>query len=284
MRTAYYDAGFRYDDPNLRWGSPAYLLEPGDPGYVPPFPLPVEPKTKNKRMKRNPYYPMRQADQIVWLANLGNKLGDHAMVLGLTAGQVTAAKADANWLIYVLQTWLPAARAWALSTTDAATEAQSGTGSAAQVLPVFTAPPLPTGVTAVAPGALTRIFALVQQIKESGKSNETINTNLGIVGSEATGPDLAALQPLIAATVSGGLVNLKWGWGGNGAYLDSCEIQVDRADGKGFVLLTIDTTPNYTDSQPFPATKAIWTYRAIYRADDHQVGLWSNAVSVTVQA
>jgi len=227
---------------------------------------------------------MRQADQIVWLANFSNKLGDHAAVLGLTTGQVTAAKADCNWLIYVLQQWLPASRAWALSTTDAATEAQTGTGSEAQVLPVFTAPPLPDGTVEVIPGALTRIFALVQQIKDGGKSNEVINTNLGIVGSAATGPDLATLQPLIAATVSGGQVNIKWSWGGNGAYLDACEIQVDRADGKGFVLLTIDTTPGYTDSQPFPATKAIWTYRAIYRVDDHQVGLWSNAVSVTVQA
>ena len=57
---------------------------------------------------------------------------------------------------------------------------------------------------------------------------------------------------------------------------------VDRADGKGFVLLTIDTTPNYTDTQPFPAAKAIWTYKAIYRLDDAQVGRWSQPVSVNV--
>jgi hypothetical protein len=75
-----------------------------------------------------------------------------------------------------------------------------------------------------------------------------------------------------------------WGWGGNGDYLDSCEIQVDRGDGKGFVLLTIDTTPNYTDTQPFPATPTRWTYRAIYRANDAQVGVWSQTVSVTVPA
>ena len=74
------------------------------------------------------------------------------------------------------------------------------------------------------------------------------------------------------------------GWGGNSAFLDSCEIQVDRADGMGFVLLTIDTTPGYTDTQPFPAAPVTWTYRAIYRVDDAQVGQWSLSVSVTVPA
>jgi hypothetical protein len=38
----------------------------------------------------------------------------------------------------------------------------------------------------------------------------------------------------------------------------------------GFVLLTIDTTPNYTDTQPWPTMKTIWTYKAIYRAADFQ--------------
>lgn len=59
---------------------------------------------------------------------------------------------------------------------------------------------------------------------------------------------------------------------------------MDRADGKGYVFLTIDTTPGYTDTQPFPTAPATWTYRAIYRVDDNQVGVWSNPVSVTVPA
>ena len=57
---------------------------------------------------------------------------------------------------------------------------------------------------------------------------------------------------------------------------------VGRGDGKGFVLLTVDTTPNYVDTQPFPAAKTVWSYKAIYRADDAQVGQWSQPVSVAV--
>ena len=59
---------------------------------------------------------------------------------------------------------------------------------------------------------------------------------------------------------------------------------MDRNDGKGFVFLAIDTTPGYTDTQPLPAVPAIWIYRAIYRVGDHQVGLWSNPVSLPVTA
>jgi hypothetical protein len=235
-------------------------------------------------MKRNTYFPARQTDQIVWLANFSNKLPALAAVLGLTAAQVSAAVADCGWLIYILQTWLPAGRAWALATTDAAADAQTGDGTALMVLPVFTAPALPAGIVPVNTGALTRVFALVQSIKDSGKCSDTNATNLGIVGSAQTAPDLTTVQPFISVSIMGNQVNVKWGWGGNSAYLDSCEIWVDRNDGKGYVLLTIDTTPGYTDTQPFPAASAKWTYKAIYRLDDAQVGLWSQPASVTVPA
>jgi hypothetical protein len=55
---------------------------------------------------------------------------------------------------------------------------------------------------------------------------------------------------------------------------------VDRGEGKGFGPLAFRTTPNYTDTQPFPAAHTVWTYRAIYRVGDAQVGLWSQTVSV----
>ena len=57
MRTIRWDDGTRFDNPNARWGSPAYLLEPGDPGYVDPDPnpppSPTKPKTKPHHMSSN---------------------------------------------------------------------------------------------------------------------------------------------------------------------------------------------------------------------------------------
>lgn len=233
-------------------------------------------------MTHNTYYPVRQGDQVTWLTNFMNTIGDLATALGLTPAQVTAIKADCAWLIYVIGTWLAAVRPWTLGCTDALNEAQTGSGGSPQVLPVFNLPALPTGVTAVNPGALLRIFALVQQIKTSGKCTDAMARELGIVGAEKTGPDPATLLPVITAKIVSGQVLVGWNWGGFRAWLDACEIQVDRGDGKGFVMLTIDTTPDYTDTQPFPTAPTKWSYKAIYRLGDAQYGLWSAPVSVTV--
>jgi hypothetical protein len=92
----------------------------------------------------------------------------------------------------------------------------------------------------------------------------------------------ATVQPVLTATVNGGRVDIGWSWEGNAKFLDMCEIQVDRGDGKGWGPLAFDTTPNYTDNAAFPATLTRWKYRAIYHLNDAQVGQWSAEVSVTV--
>jgi len=79
-------------------------------------------------MKRNLFYPTQQAQEIVWVANFINKLPGYAAALGLTPDQVNAAVADGLWLlyIYILQSWLRAARKWNTSCTSALTAAQTG--------------------------------------------------------------------------------------------------------------------------------------------------------------
>lgn len=208
-----------------------------------------------------------------------NNIGDYATVLKLDPGQITGQAADADYFDYSLkcqaitiqtgQSWT----AWKDLARDGGTPPPGGA-------PVM--PKLPTVVPAVAPGIEARFRALVQLIKASPNYNEAIGKALGIEGAQQTGPDLTAVQPEIEAIINGTQVNVKWGWGGNSAYLDICEIQVDRGDGKGYVFLTFDTTPGYTDTQPFPATPTKWTYRAIYRVGDAQVGLWSLPVNITV--
>ena len=278
---------FTWDDPNLRWGDPSVYLEPGDAGFT-PYLSASQPPPKLKRMKRQAYYPARYADQIVWIENFCHKIAAHAAALGLGAAQVAAIVADCRWLIYVLGSWLPGVRAWALACTDASKQAQSGPGTALMALPVFTAPPLPAavgGMPAVVPvndGALDRIFDWVASIKEINACTEAIRTDLRIIGPEETAPDLATVQPVLTATRSGTTVNLGWNFGGNGKFLDLLEAEVDRSDGKGYVHLVSDTTPNYTDTTPHPATPTLWKYRAIYRVNDARVGLWSAEVSVMV--
>ena len=279
---------FTWDDPNLRFvNGIGMYLEPSDPGFTPYLSDP-QPPQKPKRMKHQAYYPSRAADQIPWLQNFRNKLLAYLAALGLSAPQAAAAIADCRWLIYVLGSWLPAVRAWSQACTDAATAAQTGTGAGAMMLPVFTPPALPPAegslppVVPAAPGALGRIFDLVQFIKNSPGDTAAIDTDLQIVGAGTTLPPAGEIQPVIKAKTNGLHVELGWGWGGHRAQVDLLQVQVDRADGKGFVDLVHDTTPNYTDTTPFPAASTIWKYRAIFHVNGAPVGVWSDTVSVVV--
>ena len=270
---------FTYDDPNVHWD---FYLEPGDPGFTPYDTLsPTTKPTKNKKMKRQTYFPSRVANQIPWLSNFQGKLASYqAILINITAGQISAGIADAKWLIYLLETWLPSVRAFAPSCTAAVELAMTGTGNTPQVLTVFAAPALPAGTVAVPPGALDRIFALIADIKVSAGYTDAIGLDLGIVGPEKSAPDFTTIKAELTAEIKGNAVFIGWGWQGNSQFLDILEIQVDR--GNGWVHLASDTTPNYTDTTPFPATLTKWKYRAIFRVDDAQVGVWSDVVEVAV--
>jgi hypothetical protein len=52
MKPVTWDSGVRWDDPNLRWGNPSYLLEPGDPGYVNTAPAPPVGGSANQKGTR----------------------------------------------------------------------------------------------------------------------------------------------------------------------------------------------------------------------------------------
>jgi hypothetical protein len=94
-------------------------------------------------MKRSFFYPKGQGQQVIWLSNFRGKIAGHAAALGLSPEQVAGVVADCIWLIYVLQSWLPAVRAWAQGCTAAVDDAENGTRAGAQVLPTFTAPGIP---------------------------------------------------------------------------------------------------------------------------------------------
>lgn len=213
------------------------------------------------------------------LITFKNAIGAYATALGVSAAQVTAQAADADYFNYVLQCqeiMQNGARQWtAWKSLQRSGGAAPPTG--APVLPTF-----PTAVPAVAPGVEARFRALAKQIKANTDYNTSIGEALGIEGSQQVGPDYTTLAPALDLSISGDRVFVNWGWQGYAAFLDQCELQVDRADGKGFVLLAIDTTPGYIDTQAFPTAATKWTYQAIYRVADNRVGQWSNAVSIAV--
>ena len=263
-------------NPNVTWDG---ILEPGDPGYTPPPASSPVKRRKRTPMKHQTYYPTRSAEQVQWLENFAAKIGGYAAALALDAAVVSDIVKDARWVMYIIGPWITAVRAWNLACTQAAKDAQTGTGGAV-ALPVFTPPALPAGTVARDEGALTRIFDLVAEIKENNACGEAMCADLRLVGPEQGPPDFATLAPLLTLAISGNAVKVGWGWQGYGKWLDQCEIQVDR--GQGWQTLTFDTTPDYVDSHAFPGTVAQWKYRAIYRVDDAQVGQWSAVMTIAV--
>jgi hypothetical protein len=80
-----------------------------------------------------------------------------------------------------------------------------------------------------------KISCIAAATPPPGASDEQAATNHGVRQSPLT--------RFVRIPIGGGQVLVNWGWQGYGAFLDQCELQVDRGDGKGFVLLAIDTTP-----------------------------------------
>jgi hypothetical protein len=149
------------------------------------------------------------------------------------------------------------------------------------------APVLPTLAVApaiVPPGIEGRFRALISLIKAGSNYNPSIGEALGAEGPEQTAPDMATVKPRLTLKLIGGAVQVGWGWGGQGKHLDMIRLEVDRGTGAGYTLLAMDTTPNYGDTEPLPATPAKWTYRAMYYVGDGPVGQWSDPVSINVGA
>ena len=76
MKPATWNSGLKWGDPNLRYGSPSVLLEPGDPGYVAPVP-PLSPQTKPKHKKNTmsaDYIPQSYGNLEAWLTKQTNVL------------------------------------------------------------------------------------------------------------------------------------------------------------------------------------------------------------------
>jgi hypothetical protein len=284
MKIARFDSGLHLDDPNLFWGDPSYLLEPGDPGYVADptsasFPL-TKPSTKRKTMPKTDRIKRNERELSNQMLQFSGAIGNYAAVVGVSPAQVTAQAADANrykWELDVAEMCAQCSQqwtAWKKITREGGTFPPAG-GPVAVVWP---APEPP----AVAPGVEGRFRSLVQQCVNNPGCNPGIEAALGIEGDVIAGPDFATFGPVLKLKVDAGGVMVNWGWQGFAAWLGACEIHVDRGAGAGFVFLTIDTTPNYLDTQPFPAAPARWTYKAVYRLGESRLGQWSAPVSANV--
>jgi hypothetical protein len=157
---------------------------------------------------------------------------------------------------------------------------QDGDGVTAFAPPVFTAPALPAGVTAVPTGAQNRVLLMAARIKTLPTYTEAIGLQLGIVGPEdATSHDLPefTLKLLTGEGCDCVQVNFKkFGYKGVAVY--------GKVNAGAEALLGIDLATPYVDSRPLTAAGVAEkrTYRLRFYDDNGPVGDFTDASSVTV--
>ena len=217
---------------------------------------------------------------MIWLENLAIKLAIYGPNLTIPTGEIGACIDDANWCAYVLGLWLASVRTFSPSTTDKVDEALTGVGNAPIVLPTFTAPALPSGVTARNPGALTRIFVMVGKIKLDAAYDEAMGTDLGIVGAEDTVQHAVPKFTLTALPgVGSQVVKIAYfKFDHMAVYLES------RRGGGAWEFLAIDSDSPYLDERALlaPGTPEVREYRMRFWDKGTPNGDWTAVAKVTV--
>ena len=226
-----------------------------------------------------PSFDQRDARLAAELQAFKDTIAPYATRLGLTPDQIAAHAADTDYFNYVLSVQELIANGnkqwsgWKMLLRNGGNQPSAG----APRPPVF-----PDAPTAVGPGIESRFRALVKQIRSSANYNPSIGAALGLDDPGQTGPDYNTLAPEIHAAIGDMNVRISWNWAGYAPYLDQCELQVDRGDGKSFVDVAISSSMGYVDTEPFPAVAVQWTYRASYRSRGNRVGQWSEPVALVV--
>ncbi len=95
MRPVTWDSGVTWDDPNLRWGEPSYLLEPGDAGYTPPaLPANAAPKPKQKHAMSTNATPRNPKILRARCHDLADGLDEKEVVIGMAQNTETKVRTD----------------------------------------------------------------------------------------------------------------------------------------------------------------------------------------------
>jgi hypothetical protein len=251
----------------LRWG-PAYFTQ-------------AKPQTnQTKNMKRQTYYPSRLAQQVEWLENYRLKLGNYTAELPLDPAVVTSSVADARWLIYVINSWLNSVRAFAPACTEAVEDTLTGTGTDPFILPVFIPPVLPAGVAPVPAGALSRIFAQVQIIKNLAGYSDAIGDDLRIVGAEdASDHPVPKLFLSLEQGDDGPFVRIRFF-----KYTHMGVVVESRRGASAWEFLAIDTESPYDDLRSVlaPGQPEVREYRLRYWDKGTANGPWTDVGKIIV--
>ena len=232
-------------------------------------------------MKRQRFFPKARAAQVLWLRNWALKLEEHGPTLGVAALTVTDRALDARRTAHVLGEYNTTVRELGPAVSAFQQDQCYGPEAGVLALPTLTPPAVPVNAGPVKAGALNRIFALCQVIKNSGTYTEQLGLELGVLGDEDATEDPSA--PEFTATAEAGAgcqcVRLIFQKGSaTGVYIEE-----KRGTGTG-AFLAVDTESPYLDQRPLlvPGQPEVRWYRMRYYGDAQPTGEWTDWKAVTV--
>ena len=257
----------------MPWDSPGGTWDSGHWDSDPI--LPVNPKPKNKPMKRPTWFPRVLGDQIVWLQNF-KKLPNHAATLPLVAGDVTARMLDTDNAIYALDAYRGGVGNFPTAAYERIQEVLHGSNAANIEWLTF---PAPTGTPAAVPyGCLDRLFTYIEDaVLRAAGYTKAIGLDLGIETSPAPAPNVLALPDFTMRVTAGGKLEIVWVKG----QFDGVRLQFDL--GAAGMQNDMDLRPNYTlNWLPAAGTSAIIKVRLMYILKGVDTGNWSDWKSWTL--
>lgn len=219
-------------------------------------------------------------DFVAQLNNFKNKIDNYKVVLGLTDPQVDSFKADAKYMVFVLEGSITAntyKQGWTSLKQD------TRTGDAAVAAPALPIDPYPFPVDismpppSVAYGVEQRFRTLVGQIKASPAYTVSMGEDLGIVADESS---VELTKPELTVKMEGGLPVI----GFKKSKSDGIKLYSKRGSETTFSFLAVDTRSPYVDNRPneTPGTPETRAYYAYFIVNDEQVGDQSAEISLKV--
>ncbi len=225
-------------------------------------------------MKHQYYLPKDDLGKAEWITTFASALATYAVALSVSPAAVASIAADADFFAKVILA-LPQFKDYVQTLTAYKNALRDGS-------PVdignFPTPPSTPAMPAVAAGIFNRVTLLVQNIKSNPAYTEAIGKALGIIGAEIPN-DTSGIKPQPKVSLKNGHAYVQW----HHEHTDAADLFADYGDGAGFIMVGRILTAHYLDPHtPAAGVSKVYQFKLRYVVGDEEVGVISDAVSVTV--
>jgi hypothetical protein len=226
--------------------------------------------------KYNAYYPNGIGNQIMWLKNWIDKIGNYQLLLAYLLTDIAATVADAKRVLYLLETVQGETQSFAVAMTNHVNLMQMDNTAGMIDIPSFALPTLPAPPANVMPGALKRIFAFVANMKTRPGFLGPMGDDL-LVNASTTALDPMAV-PAVTVEARSGEVVCSYKKAGQVGVL----VQGQTGASTVWETLGVSTSSPYHDVRPLAAVGVpeMRRYRFCFW-DNTPTNVWTATFEVT---